>query len=50
MEQPTKTESLWEAVPYELQQKILSYVGFDKATSFEQVLEKTLRTTKKSYV
>lgn len=40
MEQPSASESLWTLLPYELHHKILSYVGLDKATSFEQILGK----------
>lgn len=40
IDQSGTTSSLWPTLPYELQQKVLSLVGFDKATSFEQVLEK----------
>ena len=35
-----KTESLWTKLPYELQQIVLSHVGFANATSFEEILDK----------
>lgn len=41
-----QSESLWEELPFELQQIILSYVSLDKVTSFAQLLDKLKKLEK----